>query len=193
MKNKKLIIIISLLFILNTIFVISGITTNMDNSIYSFVSNKLSFLHDYFLFITKFGDEEIVIILILLFTLLLSDKRFILLPLIGFIVNSSLKVFIHRDRPSVLHLVEESSFSYPSGHSMISVVLYGYLIYYINKHINNKIIRNILIGLLILIIISIGISRVYVGVHYISDVIGGYLIGLIVLIGGVSYVKNGSK
>ena len=193
MKNKKLIIIISLLFILNTIFVISGITTNMDNSIYSFVSNKLSFLHDYFLFITKFGDEEVVIILVLLFLLLFKKIRFLLLPLIGFIINSSLKVFINRDRPSVRHLVEESSFSYPSGHSMISVVLYGYLIYYIYQNINNKIIRNILISFLIFVIISIGISRVYVGVHYISDVIGGYLIGLIILIGGISYGKNGSK
>ena len=193
MKNKKLIILISLLFILSTIFVITGVTTEIDNSFYSFVHNKLSFLHDYFLFITKFGDEEIVIILILLFTLLLSDKRFILLPLIGFIVNSSLKVFIHRDRPSVLHLVEESSFSYPSGHSMISVVLYGYLIYFISKHINNKIIRRCLISILVFVIISIGISRVYVGVHYISDVIGGYLVGLITLLGGINYVKNGSK
>ena len=113
--------------------------------------------------------------------------------IIGFIINSSLKVFINRDRPSVRHLVEESSFSYPSGHSMISVVLYGYLIYYIYQNINNKIIRNILISFLIFVIISIGISRVYVGVHYISDVIGGYLIGLIVLIGGISYGKNGSK
>ena len=193
MKNKKLIILISLLFILSTIFVITGVTTDIDNSFYSFVHNKLGFLHDYFLFITKFGDEEIVIILILLFTLLLSDKRFILLPLIGFIVNSSLKVFIHRDRPSVLHLVEESSFSYPSGHSMISVILYGYLIYFISKHINNKIIRRCLISILVFVIISIGISRVYVGVHYISDVIGGYLVGLITLLGGINYVKNGSK
>ena len=193
MKNKKLIILISLLFILSTIFVITGITTDIDNSFYSFVHNKLSFLHDCFLFITKFGDEEVVIILILLFTLLLSDKRFIILPLIGFIVNSSLKVFIHRDRPSVLHLVEESSFSYPSGHSMISVILYGYLIYFISKHINNKIIRRCLISILVFVIISIGISRVYVGVHYISDVIGGYLVGLITLLGGINYVKNGSK
>ena len=60
-------------------------------------------------------------------------------------------------------------------------------------NINNKIIRNILISFLIFVIISIGISRVYVGVHYISDVIGGYLIGLIILIGGISYGKNGSK
>ena len=81
MKNKKLIILISLLFILSTIFVVTGITTDIDNSFYSFVHNILSFLHDYFLFITKFGDEEIVIILILLFTLLLSDKRFLLLLL----------------------------------------------------------------------------------------------------------------
>ena len=193
MKNKKLLIIVSLLFILNSIFVILGITSSFDNAIYNFVSNKLSFLNDYFLFITKFGNEEIVICIVILFLLVFKDIKFLILPFIGFIINSSLKVFINRDRPSVRHLVEESSFSYPSGHSMISLVLYGYLIYYIYKHINNKIIRNILIGLLILIIISIGISRVYVGVHYISDVLGGYLLGLIVLIGGVSYVKNGSK
>lgn len=193
MKNKKLLILVSLLFILNSIFVILGITSSFDNYIYSFVSNKLSFSNNYFLFITKFGNEEIVICIVILFLLILRDSRFLLLPLIGFITNSLLKILIHRDRPSIRHLVEETSFSYPSGHSMISVVLYGYLIYYIYKHINNKIIRNILIGLLIFIIISVGISRVYVGVHYISDVIGGYLIGLIVLMGGFSYVKNGSK
>ena len=76
---------------------------------------------------------------------------------------------------------------------MISVVLYGYLIYFISKHINNKIIRRCLISILVFVIISIGISRVYVGVHYISDVFGGYLVGLITLLGGINYVKNGSK
>ena len=76
---------------------------------------------------------------------------------------------------------------------MISVVLYGYLIYFISQHINNKIIRRCLISILVFVIISIGISRVYVGVHYISDVIGGYLVGLITLLGGINYVKNGSK
>ena len=86
MKNKKLIILISLLFILSTIFVVTGITTDIDNSFYSFVHNKLGFLHDYFLFITKFGDEEIVIILIL--------RIHIILGLVIWVVRCLLDLFV---------------------------------------------------------------------------------------------------
>ena len=65
---------------------------------------------------------------------------------------------------------------------MISICLYGLLIYLVNKKIKNKILRVILTILLVMIILGIGISRIYVGVHYPSDVLGGYLLSLAILI-----------
>ena len=65
---------------------------------------------------------------------------------------------------------------------MISIALYGFLIYYVLKHIENIYLKVILVILLTLLIISIGLSRIYLGVHYPSDVLGGYLLSLIVLI-----------
>ena len=78
--------------------------------------------------------------------------------------------------------LKQGGFSFPSGHSMIAVCMYGYLIYMVNKKFTNKYLKFISIFMLVVLIISIGLSRVYVGVHYISDVIAGYILALILLI-----------
>lgn len=76
----------------------------------------------------------------------------------------------------------KNGYSLPSGHSMVSMAFYGYLIYLIYRHINNKYIKWSLITLLSLLIISIGISRIYLGVHYTSDVLAGFLVAISYLI-----------
>ena len=98
------------------------------------------------------------------------------------IINNLLKVIIARDRPNINRLVTETGYSFPSGHSITSMVFYGYLIYLIYKYIDTKKIKILLIIILSLLIVTIGFTRIYLGVHYTSDVIGGFLLGVAYLI-----------
>ena len=73
---------------------------------------------------------------------------------------------------------------------MISMAFYGFLIYLIYKNIKNKYLKTTLIIILSLLIIAIGISRIYLGVHYLSDVIGGFLISIFYLIVYIKLIKK---
>lgn len=101
----------------------------------------------------------------------------------GWILNEILKRAFHRQRPHILRLVEATGYSFPSGHSMISFIFYGFLAYIFWINLDNKILRFIITGLFGLLVILIGLSRIYLGVHYASDVIGGFVAGSFWLIG----------
>ena len=73
---------------------------------------------------------------------------------------------------------------------MIAVCVYGTLIYLVHKKVKNKKIKILLEVLLTLLILLIGISRIYVGVHYPSDVLTGYLISIIILIVNISVLEK---
>lgn len=98
------------------------------------------------------------------------------------LMNQTLKIIFQRERPTGYRLIEMTGYSFPSGHAMVSMAFYGLLIYIIYHLVDNKIKRNILITINILIIFLIGISRVYLGVHYLSDIITGYSISIIYLL-----------
>src|SRR5690606_1089213 len=103
----------------------------------------------------------------------------ILVLLLSSLSNVVLKKVINRERPSLEHLVAVSTLSYPSGHSMSAMAFYGFLIYLSFRFSGSwwlKAAAFIGFGGLILLI---GISRIYLGVHYPSDVIAGFLGGLI--------------
>ncbi len=103
----------------------------------------------------------------------------ILVLLLSSLSNVVLKKVINRARPTLEHLVAVSTLSYPSGHSMSAMAFYGFLIYLsfrFSRSWGPKLLAFFGFGLLILLI---GISRVYLGVHYPSDVIAGFVGGLI--------------
>ncbi|MGD8189597.1 phosphatase PAP2 family protein [Brevibacillus ginsengisoli] len=91
------------------------------------------------------------------------------------IMNQVLKSLFHRNRPSLHQLVEAGGFSFPSGHSMEAAAFYGILTYLLWRHIDSHAERGILVFLSTAMIILIGVSRIYLGVHYPSDVLGGYI------------------
>ena len=106
------------------------------------------------------------------------------------LLNQLLKYIIQRPRPDGYRLIAESGYSFPSGHSMVSMAFYGLIIYLIWKMVKNKKIKYISCGVLGFLIPMIGFSRIYLGVHYASDVIGGFVVSIAYLIVYVSITKT---
>ena len=81
-----------------------------------------------------------------------------------------------------INLIDASGFSFPSGHSMISVAYYGFIAYIVSHVRMKRNKRRLYVGLLMLLTLLIGISRIYLGVHYASDVLAGYALSMAYLI-----------
>ena len=144
--------------------------------------------------ITNLSSVIFIIVIATIAIIFIRNKRIKLLlasNLIGItIINNLLKVIVARDRPNINRLVNENGYSFPSGHSITSMVFYGYLIYLIYRYVDNKNIKVSLIIFLSLLILMIGFSRIYLGVHYTSDVMGGFLLGVVYLIVFISSTKK---
>ncbi len=136
--------------------------------------------------LTSLGSALVVIILTIVLFMAIKNKRIAVSIVINLIVitilNNLLKIIFLRPRPNVNNLILESGYSFPSGHSSTGMAFYGYLIYLIYKYVNNKKIKISLIIFLSLVIVAIGLSRIYLGVHYASDVLGGFLLAIVYLI-----------
>lgn len=136
--------------------------------------------------ITNFGGAVFLIIITVLLFITIKNRKigasiFANLVIIT-ALNQLIKVILQRPRPDEFRIVEASGYSFPSGHSMVSMAFYGYLIYLIYKYVKNKYIKFVSIILLSILICLIGISRIYLGVHYTSDVLGGFLISISYLV-----------
>ena len=145
-------------------------------------------------FITNFGGAIFLIALTIVLLVLIKNKKigisiFSNLVIVT-ILNQLLKAILQRPRPTEYRIVEETGYSFPSGHSMVSMAFYGYLIYLIYKYVKNKYLKWISIILLSILICFIGISRIYLGVHYTSDVLGGFFISISYLIIYISAVNK---
>ena len=145
-------------------------------------------------FITNFGGAIFLSIATIALLLLIKNKKIGLSIFSNIVIitilNQLLKRILRRPRPTELRIVEETGYSFPSGHSMVSMAFYGYLIYLIYRYIKNKYIKWSLIVLLSILICLIGISRIYLGVHYTSDVLGGFLLSISYLVVYISLIKN---
>lgn len=148
----------------------------------------------YMKIITNFGGATCLITIAILLLILIKNKKIGLITLTNLvliaILNQILKIVLKRPRPTEFRIINETGYSFPSGHSMISMAFYGLLIYLIYKKIKNKYLKATLIIILLLLILAIGISRIYLGVHYVSDVIGGFLISISYLIVYIKLIKK---
>ena len=145
-------------------------------------------------FITNLGGAIFLIGLTVLLIILIKNKKIGLSIFTNLVIvtglNQLLKRILQRPRPTEFRIVEETGYSFPSGHSMVSMAFYGYLIYLIYKYVKNKYIKWSLIVLLSCLIVGIGTSRIYLGVHYTSDVLGGFLISVSYLVIYISVVNK---
>ena len=190
LKNSKrwwllFICLIVFLFILENVF--DNEIIIFDTNIYNTISLvKTNIITGIFKVITEFGDAMVLILIALVSLVLVKNKKIgtaisLNLASIG-LLNYILKNIIQRPRPEDFRLVEESGYSFPSGHSMASMAFYGLIIYFVFKNVKNKAVRNIICIILSILIVLIGISRIYLGVHYASDVIAGFLVSIAYLV-----------
>ncbi|MFA6995076.1 MAG: phosphatase PAP2 family protein [Patescibacteria group bacterium] len=156
---------------------------------------RSDYLTKIFMEITSLGSWLIVVNVAVAFFLilwLLKKRTYIptfWLSLMGStLVNFLSKLAFHRPRP-LYPVYTESGFSFPSGHASVAVAMYGFIIYFFLRQ-TKKLINKILILFLgLTLVIAIGFSRLYLGVHYLSDVWAGYLSGLLWLILGISWTE----
>lgn len=136
--------------------------------------------------VTFFGGATCLIGLTIILFITIKNKKIGLLIgtnlIVITILNQIFKFILQRPRPTENRIINENGYSFPSGHSMISMAFYGFLIYLIYKYVKNKKLKYISITLISILIIFIGISRIYLGVHYTSDVLAGFLFSISYLI-----------
>ncbi|WP_068501556.1 phosphatase PAP2 family protein [Paenibacillus kribbensis] len=133
-------------------------------------------------FFTLIGSGIPVVIIILIVMLVLyrvlghrRELLFLAIAVLGSVLlNTVLKLLFHRARPEINRIIEANGYSFPSGHSMTAFSMYAALTFLVWKHVPFRLGRILLIVLSSLLIIAIGTSRIYLGVHYPSDVLGGY-------------------
>lgn len=190
LKNYKWIIcfICLILFLALAEDVFNKEIMNGDVIGYKFISTYLirDSLTPVFKIITWFGSATCLIPLTIILFITIKNKKTGLLVganlIIITILNQALKIIVQRPRPTEYRIINETGYSFPSGHSMVSMAFYGFLIYLIYKNIKNKYLKISLMLILSILIIMIGISRIYLGVHYTSDVCAGFLVSLSYLI-----------
>lgn len=166
----------------------TDVLADYDHQITEYViSHRNAALTKYFIFVTHVGDVYGYAIVLIAFTLMsiftFKNWKYItqivLVLILSAVSNLILKHFINRARPGAEHLVLVETLSYPSGHAMSAMAFYGFLIYLFYIFKINIFMKISIILLLIFLILSIGLSRIYLGVHFPSDVAGGYIAGFI--------------
>ena len=180
-------IIASALFFILADYIFTSDLTNFQQSVFNFISRLHNpHLNTFMLILTKTANPLPTIVLTLTLTLILLFKHQKKEALFSFLLilltagtNTLLKHLYLRQRPIVGSLIHETGFSFPSGHSMISLAL-ALLLSYLSFHfLSRKLIAYLLSAFLLAYTFLIGFSRVYINVHYVGDVLGGWLASIV--------------
>ncbi len=181
MKRLKF-YILGIIFVGIILILFSDKLLKIDMFVIEYISNIRTDLGvDIMKIITFFGSATFLILLSLFLLIFVRNKNkyYVIFTLIFiYLTNTGLKLIFERERPSDMVVLEES-FSFPSGHSMVSAAFYGMIIYLIIKSKLKSSLKLIYTILLTTLIILIGYSRIYLGVHYFSDVYSGIMISML--------------
>ena len=146
--------------------------------------------------ITDLSNTKFIIALCLILLILPQTRNIYGIPvsmgaIFVTILNKTIKHIIQRLRPEdIEHLVQEGGYSFPSGHSITSMFVYGMLLYLIWIHVKDRRLRNILSVLVMIPLVLVGPSRIYLGVHYPTDVLAGWCLGFAVLMAAIGVVQR---
>ena len=186
---RKIIILAAIFILLTSLIIFCPVVTQWDRSLIIFVQNHLSFLP---LWIPMLPDfilySTMIVVPIAGFGIFFIKKRlwkdlilFCSVPLVTFLLNCILKPFVHRSRPPIeyqITSIHPDSFSYVSSHSLITMCLWGMVIFYLNKYCKNRVLKIVGVSTAILWILFVGLSRIWLGVHNPTDVLGAYVLGI---------------
>jgi len=159
-----------------------------------FYTHQVSYLTTIMLIFTTVADKYVItaLLLLTLFVLYLKKLRQVMLPVVVVVTGAVLttylgKLLVARPRPEWSQITE-LSFSFPSGHATAAMVLFGLLAFLLVRYAQSWSLKiHVLYGAVFLIG-TIGFSRVYLGVHYLSDVLAGYIVGGLWLLLGISFI-----
>jgi undecaprenyl-diphosphatase len=189
MKNRRLLIFViisTLILVLLVWFIDTASISSFDTWFYNETAKKMTpELTLTMRFITESGSSMAVIILCLSFFLFKKTRRQWALPVSITVVattisNVFLKLLFARERPNIMQLIEEDSYSFPSGHAMINISFYTIILLLTWHYIKNKRIKYSISLVCLIMPLLIGFSRIYLGVHYATDVLAGWLLGFII-------------
>lgn len=167
------------------------------NTIKPYIKDGLT---NFMLLITFLGKHDLLIplnFILIAFFIYRKERwfatRIAALSLSSLLLMFLLKFFFQRNRPLQPVIDDVSGYSFPSGHALISVVFYGLFIHMIWHEVKNKWLRIALITLLGTLILLIAFSRIYLNVHYASDVIAGIAVGFIWLVLSLNIIQRVEK
>lgn len=180
------------LLLMNIIILMLQLLTsvNIDNIVSRYAKTMdYTVLYHFAFNVTKLGSSTFLIpftifIAIMLTLLYREYKQAIVISsatVFTYILNELIKIIVKRERPSLFIEAHATGYSFPSGHSMIPFVFYGLLLYYFNRKVKNERIKLVFTMTIVSVILLIGLSRVILNVHYLSDVLTGFLVGFIIL------------
>lgn len=150
-------------------------------------------------FVTKFtllGNWQSITLICMLFLIIRPARMNFGVPLAAGAVfttalNKVIKMVVARPRPDdILHLISESGFSFSSGHSITSMFFFGLLLWLILRNMKPGSIRTLLTVIMIIMMFGIGLSRIYCGVHYPSDVLSGWCLGISVAAAEILIIRR---
>lgn len=199
LKKILLIVIPIILFAFLALYIQAGYSIRFENWVYAEVVEHMSpLLTNIIRTITHLGDPIIVTSITILLVIIPKTRKKIGYPMAAAVVvseslNLILKEIFARQRPNILQLVNETTYSFPSGHAMINTTVYTMLGIFAIKYIRSKKIKISVVIMCIIMPLIISFSRVYLGVHYAGDVLGGMLLGFAVTVFIYALLKKEEK
>lgn len=177
--------------------VLSGCAAWLDDPIrYFFYDMRNDILTPVVKGITYIGNWQSIVIICIVLLVLKPTRLIYGVPVSAgaafvTVLNKIIKNLVQRPRPDdIVHLVNEGGFSFPSGHSITSMFVFGLLIYLVRTNVRNRAAANVLTGILAIPMICIGLSRIYLGVHYPTDVAAGWFLGVATMVCAVLLINK---